>query len=62
MYEAVLDADALLLLTEWKIFRMPSWSALHRLMRKHVIIDGRNIYDVAEVRENGFTYSSIGIA
>ena len=62
MYDAVLDADALLLLTEWKIFRMPSWSALHRLMRNHVIIDGRNIYDVAEVRENGFTYSSIGIA
>ena len=62
MYDAVLDADALLLLTEWKIFRMPSWSALHKLMRHHVIIDGRNIYDVAEVRENGFTYSSIGIA
>ncbi len=62
MYDAVLDADALLLLTEWKIFRMPSWSALHKLMRNHVIIDGRNIYDVAEVRENGFTYSSIGIA
>lgn len=62
MYDAALDADAVLLLTEWKIFRMPSWNALHKLMKRHVIIDGRNIYDAAEVRENGFIYSGIGTA
>lgn len=61
MYGAVLDADALLMLTEWKVFRLPSWSVLRRLMKSPLIIDGRNIYDAAEVRENGFVYSCIGI-
>jgi nucleotide sugar dehydrogenase len=62
MYDAAVDADAVVLLTEWKIFRMPSWNALHKLMNDHVVIDGRNIYDAAEVRENGFAYSGIGTA
>lgn len=61
MYGATLDADALLMLTEWKVFRLPSWSVLRRLMKSPLIIDGRNIYDAAEVRENGFVYSCIGI-
>lgn len=61
MYGAALDADALLMLTEWKVFRLPSWSVLRRLMKSPLIIDGRNIYDAAEVRENGFVYSCIGI-
>lgn len=61
MYGAALDADALLLLTEWKVFRLPSWSVLRRLMKSPLIIDGRNIYDAVEVKENGFVYSCIGI-
>lgn len=60
MYEAVVDADALLLVTEWKEFRMPSWKVLRKTMKGNVIIDGRNIYDKAEVLENGFEYYKIG--
>lgn len=60
MYDAVLDADALLMLTEWKQFRLPSWSVLKRTMRNLVVIDGRNIYDAREMRDNGFVYYCIG--
>ena len=60
MYEAVIDADALALVTEWKQFRLPSWSIIHRAMKNHIIIDGRNIYDGEELKELGFTYSRIG--
>lgn len=60
MYEAVLDADALLMLTEWKQFRMPSWAVLKKTMKSTVVIDGRNIYDSKELEENGFTYYCIG--
>lgn len=60
MYEAVVDADALLLVTEWKEFRMPSWKVLRKTMKGNVIIDGRNIYDKAETAENGFVYYKIG--
>lgn len=60
MYDALVDADALILLTEWKQFRMPSWQVMQRTMRGRVIIDGRNIYDRTEVEEHGFTYKAIG--
>ncbi|MCS2892739.1 UDP-glucose/GDP-mannose dehydrogenase family protein [Parabacteroides faecis] len=60
MYEAVIDADALLLLTEWKQFRIPSWSVIHKVMKSYVVVDGRNIYDGEELKELGFTYSRIG--
>lgn len=60
MYEAVVDADALLLVTEWKEFRMPSWKVLRKTMKGNVIIDGRNIYDKAEAAESGFVYYKIG--
>lgn len=60
MYEAVLDADALLMLTEWKQFRMPSWAVLKKTMKTPLVIDGRNIYDSKELDENGFTYYCIG--
>ena len=53
MYEAVIDADALLLLTEWKQFRIPSWSVIHKVMKSHVVVDGRNIYDGEELKELG---------
>ena len=60
MYEAVIDADAVALLTEWKQFRIPSWAIIHRAMKNHVVVDGRNIYDGEELKEMGFTYSRIG--
>ena len=60
MYDAVLNADALLLLTEWKQFRLPSWGVLKRTMNSPVIIDGRNIYDPVEMMEKGVTYYCIG--
>ncbi|MDE7145637.1 MAG: UDP-glucose/GDP-mannose dehydrogenase family protein, partial [Duncaniella sp.] len=60
MYDAVVDADALALVTEWKQFRMPSWSVLHKVMISPVIVDGRNIYDKDEVIAEGFTYTAIG--
>lgn len=59
-YEAVVDADALLLVTEWKEFRVPSWEVLRKTMKEQVVVDGRNIYDRGEVRNNGFAYYCIG--
>jgi len=60
MYEAVVDADAILLLTEWKQFRLPSWSVIKKVMRRTLILDGRNIYDLEELKELGFEYECIG--
>ena len=60
MYDAVLDADALLLLTEWKEFRLPTWGVIRKAMRHPIVLDGRNIFDIEEVTENGFEYHCIG--
>lgn len=60
IYDAVVDADALMLVTEWKEFRMPSWSAVKKLMATPLVLDGRNIYDIKEMEENGFVYHCIG--
>lgn len=60
MYDTALDADALLLLTEWKQFRLPSWGVLKNIMHTPLIIDGRNIYDPAEMADAGFDYQCIG--
>lgn len=60
MYAAILHADALLLLTEWKQFRLPNWGVLQKSMNHPVIIDGRNIYDSCELRNLGFDYYCIG--
>lgn len=59
-YDAVLDADALLLITEWKEFRMPSWQVIRRTMRGNLVLDGRNIYDRQELVAQGFDYQGIG--
>ena len=56
----LLDADALLLVTEWKQFRMPSFGVMKKSMKNALIIDGRNIYDPKELAEAGFEYSAIG--
>ena len=60
MYDATVDADTLMLVTEWKEFRMPSWNVLKKAMRGYVVVDGRNIYDGKELKENGFNYYKIG--
>ena len=60
MYDAVLDADALLLLTEWKEFRLPTWKVIKKAMKRPLVIDGRNIFDTEELEENGFEYHCIG--
>ena len=59
-YEAAIDADALLMVTEWKEFRVPSWDVLKKTMRGNVVIDGRNIYDRKELEGKGFVYYRIG--
>ena len=60
MYEAALNSDALMLVTEWKEFRVPSWKVIHKSMRTPVVLDGRNIYDRAELEGDGFTYYALG--
>lgn len=60
MYEAVIGADALLLVTEWKQFRVPNWELLKKTMHTPLIFDGRNIYDRDELETAGFTYYYIG--
>lgn len=60
MYDAVLDADALLLITEWNEFRLPSWAVVKKTMNMPVVLDGRNIYDKKEMEEKGFVYHCIG--
>lgn len=60
IYDTVVDTDALLVVTEWKEFRMPSWLAVKKLMKTPVVMDGRNIYDPTELSELGFTYHCIG--
>ena len=60
MYDAVLDADALMLVTEWKEFRLPSWAVIRKTMAQQVVLDGRNIYEKKEMEELGFVYHCIG--
>ena len=60
MYDAVLDADVLMLVTEWKEFRLPSWAVIKKTMSRQIVLDGRNIYDKKEMEELGFIYHCIG--
>lgn len=60
MYDALLDADALMLMTEWKEFRLPAWGVVKKTMKQPVILDGRNIYDAKELQDLGFVYRCIG--
>jgi len=59
-YDALIDADALILVTEWPEFRLPNFNVMERLMRSKVIFDGRNIYEPSEMKELNFYYYSIG--
>ena len=60
MYDAELDADVLMLVTEWKEFRLPSWAVIKKTMSRQIVLDGRNIYDKKEMEELGFIYHCIG--
>ena len=61
MYEALIDADGLFIMTEWPEFKFPTFKVVKKLLKKPVIFDGRNIYDVAEMKEYGFDYTGIGV-
>lgn len=61
IYDAVVDVDTLMLVTEWKEFRLPSWMAVKKLMNTPILLDGRNIYDKKEIEDAGFVYHCIGI-
>ncbi len=61
IYDATLDADAILMVTEWNEFRLPTWDVIKRTMTKPVVFDGRNIYNKQEMNDAGFDYFGIGI-
>ena len=60
IYETVEGADVLMVVTEWKEFRLPAWARIRSLMKTPLILDGRNIYNIAEIEEAGFIYHCIG--
>jgi UDPglucose 6-dehydrogenase len=60
-FEALVDADALLVVTEWPEFRSPSFEVVGRLLKQKIIFDGRNIYDPIELKQLGFAYHCIGV-
>ena len=59
-YEAILDADALAIMTEWSVFRTPSFKTIKKLLKTPIIFDGRNLYDIETMKEEGLQYISIG--
>jgi UDPglucose 6-dehydrogenase len=59
-YDAVSDADALVIITEWKQYRVPDFGRIRELMRQPLILDGRNLFEPARMRELGFEYASVG--
>jgi len=60
-YEAAIETDAILLVTEWPEFRVPNFKVLEKLLKHKIIFDGRNIYDPVEIREKGYEYYGIGL-
>jgi UDPglucose 6-dehydrogenase len=61
IYDATLDAEAILMVTEWNEFRLPTWEVIKKTMKTPVVFDGRNIYNQQEMAEAGFDYFGIGI-
>lgn len=59
-YEALIDSEALIVITEWPEFRLLNYKVMEKLMKSKIIFDGRNIYDPGEMKEYGFTYYGIG--
>jgi len=60
-YSALKNADALILLTEWREFRSPDWEKVRNELKSPILFDGRNIYESSELRSNGFIYAGIGV-
>ena len=60
IYDAAQGTDAVIVPTEWKEFRIPNWAKLKDVMKNHLVIDGRNIYNKEELSAQGFEYSGIG--
>lgn len=61
IYDATLEADAILMVTEWNEFRLPTWEVIKKTMKTPVVFDGRNIYNKEEMNASGFEYFGIGI-
>ncbi|MBA4146180.1 MAG: UDP-glucose 6-dehydrogenase, partial [Cytophaga sp.] len=59
-YETLHDADALFIATEWPEFRTPDFDKVNALLKNKVIFDGRNLYDLEQMKELGYTYYSVG--
>ena len=59
-YDTLIDAEALLIVTEWSVFRTPDFESIAELMKTKVIFDGRNLYDLQKMIDCGFYYNSIG--
>jgi UDPglucose 6-dehydrogenase len=59
-YEALIDAEGLFLVTEWPEFKFPNFNVMKKLLKTHVIFDGRNVYDVFDMKENNIDYFGIG--
>lgn len=59
-YEALKEADALLIATEWQVFRTPDFDKINAALKEKVIFDGRNLYDLGDMRDRGYYYNSIG--
>ncbi|MCB9283259.1 MAG: UDP-glucose/GDP-mannose dehydrogenase family protein [Lewinellaceae bacterium] len=59
-YEALIGADALAIVTEWAVFRSPSFEVMRELLKSRVVFDGRNLYDLGQMQDAGFYYESIG--
>ena len=60
MYNVLEDADALVICTEWSVFRTPDFNKVKNLLGQNIIFDGRNLYDIEEIKKEGFKYHSIG--
>jgi UDPglucose 6-dehydrogenase len=60
-YDALVDADGIFLVTEWPEFKIPNFKVMKKLLNTPVIFDGRNVYDIEEVKANGFDYFGIGV-
>ena len=60
-YDVLIDADALIIATEWPEFKFPNFNIMKKLLSNHVIFDGRNIYDLQEMKERDIEYYCIGI-
>jgi UDPglucose 6-dehydrogenase len=59
-YEALKDADALIIATEWSVFRSPEFGKIESGLKEKVIFDGRNLYDLDQMKDLGYYYNSIG--